>query len=166
MSHKLIRVLAVLVVLVVVRSAGADQVRCRRTLSSESAKDVQAVVKELQRCHDRQVAGTLPAGTDYATEAGTAARVAKAEARLRGRVVSACGGADHVCGTGDDDPLAAIGWSAGACPDLAGKGCTNSIHDCGDLGDCLACAGRAAAQESMDLCYGNLASGEFGTGRA
>jgi hypothetical protein len=121
MSHKLIKVLAVLVVLVVVRSAGADQVRCQRTLSSESAKDVQAVVKALQRCHDRQVAGTLPAGTDCATEAGTAARVAKAEARLRGRVVGACGGADHVCGTGDDDPLAAIGWSAGACPDLAGR---------------------------------------------
>ncbi len=163
-SGRLIGLAAVLAALPAIRPAAAEQVRCRRTLSGESAKYVQTVVKALQGCRDRQVAGTLPPATNCVTEPATAARIAKAEARLRGRIVGACGGADHACGTADDDSLAAIGWNSGTCPDLGGKGCTNAISDCGDIADCLACAGRAAAGESMDLCYASLASGEFGTG--
>jgi hypothetical protein len=145
-------------------SASADPARCTRTINAESAKYAQAVVKARQRCEDQKAAGGLSAGTDCGTNGLVSAAVAKAETRLRTHVGIACGGADHACGTADDDPLATIGWNVGNCPDLAQAGCNAPISSCTGIADCLTCAERAAVAQSLGTSGGSFTSGEFGTG--
>jgi hypothetical protein len=88
---------------------------------------------------------------DCHADARTAARIARADARLRAVVASRCCGTDGLCGTGDDDALVAIGWGAGVCPNLDRGDCNQLIHHPGDVASCLACIGRAAADDLAAL---------------
>jgi hypothetical protein len=61
--------------------------------------------------------------------------------------VGACCGADGACGTPDDEPLADVGWGAGFCPNLDHGDCNALITTPRDVATCLACIGRAAADD-------------------
>jgi hypothetical protein len=160
-----ILLLAVLLDLAATLPARADAVLCQRAIAKESAKHVQATMKALQRCEDRKTAGALALSTDCAAESGTAKLLAKADTRLRARVVQRCGGLDRTCGTPDDDALASIGWGS-ACPGFEDSSCTAAIADCSGVATCLACVGRAAVAQAVDLYYDALATSEFGSGSA
>lgn len=137
-------------------TAAADPVACQRTILKESVKLASVRVKALGRCEDRKRKGALAAGTDCATEAKTAGKIARAESRLATKLARACGGPDRTCGTGDDESLAAIGWPA-SCPDFLGLGCANAIAGCDDVAACLTCVDREAAAQAIGLAYDALA---------
>src|SRR5689334_618588 len=121
-----------LVLAIVFASGGevsADPLRCASTITAESSRYVQAVVKALGRCEDSKVTGALPAGTDCATDAATAALLTKADARLRMHIDANCGGADRTCGTADDIPLTSTGWNIGTCPGFPPAACQGAIAD-------------------------------------
>jgi hypothetical protein len=65
-----------------------------------------------------------------------------------------------------DEPLAAIGWDIGTCPDLSGHGCTNTIADCNDIATCAACITHSAVDRATELYYDLLVPTEFATGSA
>jgi hypothetical protein len=134
----------------------ADPAKCRVAIAKLAAAHVQARVKALGKCEERIVRGKLPVATSCAAEATTAAALAKAESKLHAGVARACGGADRACGNADDDPLAAIGWDLGACPDVGGAGCSAALSHCGDVADCLVCAGTAAVAGTLGLLYDDL----------
>ena len=83
-----------------------------------------------------------------------------------------CGGHNKLCNVADvgvdaDEPLAAIGWDIGACPDLAGHGCTNAIADCNDIATCAACIAHYAVDRANELLLRPAAvPAEFATGSA
>jgi hypothetical protein len=143
--------------------ASADPAACAGAIGRASAKYAQAVMRVRQRCEDKKVAGRLPVGTDCATEPRTDGMVQKAKTKLRAAIAQRCGGADRVCGTAGDDPLAAIGWGTGSCPNLEAGACANPISHCGDVATCLACVDEAAVSQATALYYGELVAGEFGT---
>jgi hypothetical protein len=134
--------------------AEADPVKCRSTITKASSKYLQARVKELAKCEDRVVKGSLPPATVCATEA--AVKLAAAGAKLDRDVARACGGGDQVCGGVDDDPLAAIGWDLGTCPDPHGSGCSNALADCDDVAACLRCSIDAASERARALYFDEL----------
>ena len=141
-----------LVLLGVAAAAHADALKCTRTVAKASAAFAQAKVKALQKCDDQvlrhTIAGPCPDGT-------AAARIAKAESKLRAKVSSDCGGSDHVCGTGGDEPLGGIGWGGGACPNLEQGSCGTALTDCNGISDCLACVDEAAVDQAIGLYYGS-----------
>jgi hypothetical protein len=101
---------------------------------------VRATTKAVAACQKRHA-------TDCSADVRTNAAVARAAARLKGATTAACCGADGVCGTADDESLAAIGWGDGFCPNLDHGNCNSLIGNPGDVASCLACIGRAAADE-------------------
>jgi len=142
---------AAVVVLAFTITAHADAVRCRRAILKSSAKHAQAVAKVLQRCGDRVLAGRLPPSTDCTADPALAA----ADAKLDTGIARACCGDDGSCGTGDDEPLAAIGWDVGQCPDFESLGCTGAIATPADVGACLACLARAGGARLVELSLGH-----------
>ncbi len=136
-------------------AALATPVACQREISKGFAKFTQAKMKALGRCHDAvlngKTAGPCPDG-----KAGTV--IAKAHAKLRSGIDKKCGGSDKVCGSGTDETLASIGWDVGACRNFESGSCTNTIDDCGDVADCLACVGEAAVDQAVGLYYDDLAA--------
>src|SRR5262245_31369546 len=102
---------SVLAALVLVLSASPASAAggCRDVIAAEAARHVQAVTKAFAACHRRQVA-------DCDADLRTTLRVTRAAVRLQAKVALRCCGADEVCGTGDDEALAAIGWDTGYCP--------------------------------------------------
>jgi cysteine-rich repeat protein len=150
-------VLAVLAVTAMLAGAArAEPVKCQRAILKASGTFAHARLGSLAGCRERVRKGKLPPATDCAADPKTAAKLAKAESKLRAAVAKQCGGADRTCGTGDDDPLASIGWT-GPCPDFEGTGCTNAITHCGDVAECLACVGAAATDQAIRLYYDELA---------
>lgn len=140
--------------------ARAEPVACQRTVAKEFSKFVQASTKLLVNCQDMRAAGAATGDC----VAATASAITTAATRMRISVARRCGGGDHVCGTADDDPLASIGWgSFGQCPGLPGASCSNAIANCNDVGQCLACVGTAAVQQSVGLYYDALQPGAFGS---
>lgn len=153
----LVLCLAVATALVLAKPSAAEPDACRRAIGKAGATYSQTRLTALARCEDRVTAGKLPSGTDCELDPPTAARLAIAAASLRDAIAGACGGADGTCGAGgDDDALAAIGWSAGSCPDLRDSGCTNAIAHCGDVADCVACLGDTATSDLGALAFDEL----------
>ena len=76
---------------------------------------------------------------------------------MEAAIEKACGGADKDCGAGnDDDPLSAIGWDVGTCPDIESLGCSMAIDDCHDVSECLECVQSEAVDQAMKLYYDEL----------
>jgi hypothetical protein len=131
---------ALAAVLLLASTAGATAVDCRDAILGGGARHAQAAMKAVAACERRR-------SPDCHADARTIAKVARATARLDAVVAQRCCGADRVCGTADDESLAAIGWEAGYCPNLDRDDCNNLITSPGDVADCLACIGRAAADD-------------------
>lgn len=127
--------------------ASATPERCADAIAKAADRYVQQRNAELARCADGALrAGDVAGATACAGAPATVARLAVFAATLNTKIARACGGADEVCGNADDEPLAAIGWDVGTCPDLAGAGCTMPIMHCGSISQCVACtAGSAVA---------------------
>jgi hypothetical protein len=137
--------------------ASAEPGACAATLRRESARVARAAADAIGDCAAAVATGALPAGVDCHPTGSTGPAIGAAAFRARARVAAACCGADRTCGTGDDDPLAAVGWTAGSCPDLARSGCTAATGDAGAVADCLACAGTAAAALGAEVVTGRFA---------
>jgi len=131
--------------------ADAEPLKCQRSILKEATKLARTRMKELQKCEDQKLKGTLPGATDCAAEP----KIAKAETKLRARLEKSCGGADRTCGTADDEPLPGIGWPA-ACPDFQELGCTNAIAGCDDIAECLVCVDRAAVEQASGFYFDGI----------
>ena len=141
--------------------ARANPLKCRAAIIAAAGKLARTNLAALQRCEERRVKGKLPLATECRTEAGTTARIVKAEGRLRAVLWKRCGGKNKVCNAADtgaaaDDSLASIGWDIGRCPDFESVGCTNLIHDCDDIADCLVCINQAPIDRTIALYYDAL----------
>ena len=132
--------LALLVLALPAPAALAATPMCRDAIAAAAARYTQATVKAVAACARRQVEGCD-------TDARTVSAVARAGARLEQAVTQRCCGVDRVCGTADDDALAAIGWDAGFCPNLDHGDCNALVATPRDVATCLACIGRAAARD-------------------
>jgi len=142
--------------------AASDPGTCRNAILRHTGKLQATTLKAMQKCEDGVLQGKRPSSFDCRGDAKTMAMIAKAEGKLRAGIGKACGGANKTCNAADsgpdaDDPLLAIGWDIGACPDLARSGCGAAIADCGDVTDCLACAVGAATTVPLALVYSGRA---------
>src|SRR5689334_1307418 len=146
--------IVMLVVLVAAATLGAspvdaEPVRCQRTILKAASKLAESEMRTLVRCEEGKLKGVYPATTDC-----TSLTNAKSEAKLRGAIAKACGGADQDCASlGDNDPPASIAWPS-TCPDFRGVGCTNAIVGCDDIATCLLCINDAAIDDAATLYYG------------
>ena len=131
--------------------------RCRSAIASGAAAFLKAVAKAEGACGTKIVAGKLAHGTTCRTETKAAEAIGKAETKLVGTIVKACGGKDKTCGAGGDDvALADVGWQIGACPGIEGGTCTNAITDCTGIAACLTCIDEAALDQAIGLYYDAL----------
>jgi hypothetical protein len=121
---------------------------CQRAIGGAMARLLTGTSSALQQCWDRRLRGKHDgACPDAAAAPGTPARVAadkiaKASAAARRAICRACGGADRLCGGGDDlDPTAAIGFTpvCDAVTVPGGPSCGGAVETLGDLVTCLAC---------------------------
>lgn len=147
----------------------ASALRCQQTIGKELAKFLKTKSQILKTCKESAVKKGDPASPVLCPLTAQDDKINAAAQKLRDKIAGACGGANHTCNVADagadaDEPLAAIGWDIGTCPDLRGHGCTNAITDCDDIGTCVACIGHEAVNQSNELAYDLLNSGEFATG--
>jgi hypothetical protein len=134
--------------------AGADPEKCRARIITASAAFTQAKAEAFMKCRGLIVTGRLPPTTDCDTNDRTLNALARASVKFKNRVANACGGADRVCGTVDDEPLAGIDWDLGTCPGFAGAACASlPIASCADIPLCLECIGDAAVEQTVDLYF-------------
>jgi hypothetical protein len=141
-----------------VAPADAEPVRCRAAIVKSSAAFVHSKAKLLQKCEEDRLKGKIAGPCPDARAQG---RIATALERLRANIAKACAGKDKTCGTGDDEPLAAIGWSIN-CPNFESSvdpRCRQTIGDCDDIADCVGCVGEAAVDQAIDLYYAALDAG-------
>src|SRR5260221_2047223 len=136
--------IALLGVALAASRVGAAPAGCRDAVVTAAARYTRTTIKAVSACQKRHV-------PDCSADVRTAAVVSRAAARLHAAIAVSCCGADGVCGTADDDALSAIGWDAGFCPNLDHGDCNALITDPGDIATCLACVGRAAADELAAL---------------
>ncbi len=141
-------------------SAHADPLKCKATITKAASQYVQARTKALVKCEGAVVAGKLPPATDCSDEIKTDAAIDKAKDKMEAAIEKACGGADKECGAGnDDDPLSAIGWDIGTCPDIETLGCSMAINNCHDVSECLECVESEAVDQAIELYYDELVPG-------
>jgi len=149
-------VLGILVVELLASRAGATPAVCRDAVIAASARYTQAATKALASCRRRRVA-------DCDADTRTVSALARAAARLQSIVTQRCCGSDRICGTADDESLAAIGWDAGFCPNLDRGECNGLITSAADVATCLVCIGNAAAADlAAASATGGPASGPAG----
>jgi hypothetical protein len=153
-------ILVTLLVLVFAGPARAAPEKCRTTILEASSAFVQAEARVLRKCREQIVRGKLPAATNCLAHLPTAKALARAGEKLRTRITKACGGKDHACGTGDDDPLASIGWDIGTCSALTGGSCAAPVSSCADIATCVECIGDTAVEQALELAYGEFLPAE------
>lgn len=148
--------LGILVVELLASRAGATPAVCRDAVIAASARYTQSATKALASCRRRRVA-------DCDADTRTVSTLARAAARLQSIVTQRCCGSDRICGTADDEPLAAIGWDAGYCPNLDRGECNGLITSAADVATCLVCIGNGAAGDlAAASATGGPASGPAG----
>lgn len=151
MRRRLTRALAGMVLLGAWPPAPASALSCVETVAAKFTQLAQVRMKKLRHCRERALLGQA---NEWCPDHHTAAKLARAEREMRRAISAACGGHDGICGVGDDDSdLTAIGWNVGQCPDIHGGGCSNSIHHCGDVADCLTCIATHAVDDVVSLAY-------------
>lgn len=138
-------------------SAKSDPVlTCKAKIIDGAGKLLRQVANATQKCRDAVLSGDLPGATDCATEPKTAAAIAAYESALARTIARNCGGDDNTCTTGDDLPLAAIGWAIGTCPTIPGATCGRTVASCADVATCLACLARGGVGQITRLAYDQL----------
>lgn len=146
-----------LIVATTVTDSTADPQQCGAAVVAASASYAQKRAGAVAKCENKVLTGALDAGTDCTSEAKTLATIAKAATKARALIDKSCGGADATCGAGgDDEALASVGWDGGSCP--ASDDCDFPVADCGDVADCVICAGNASTAAAADVAGGDLAS--------
>jgi hypothetical protein len=134
-------------------TAGAEPESCKREISRADARFSRAKIKILQHCWDNVVAGKKdgPCPDQKSND-----RIAIQRAKLQNSIARRCGGIDGTCSvTADNDPLPAIGWNIGQCPNFERGSCTNSINHCQHISSCLLCINDKALDQAIDLYYGS-----------
>lgn len=127
-------------------AALATPARCVDAIAKAADAYLQGRSRHLARCADRAIqSGDVAGAAACASEPTTAARIAALELKLASRIAASCGGADRVCGNGDDGPLSAIGWDVATCADLGSAGCAQPITHCGAIASCVACTASLAS---------------------
>jgi hypothetical protein len=152
-----------------VRADAASALRCRQTINKELGKFVKTKSTILRKCKESAVKRGVPATPVECPLTPQDDKINAAAQKMKDKIAGACGGANKACNAADvgadaDEPLADVGWDIGACPDLSGHGCTNTIADCNDIGTCLACIGHSAVDRANELYYDLLVASEFTTG--
>src|SRR5436190_1107932 len=143
--------------------AMADVGACQRAIARASSRYVQGRAKALQRCDDAMGRGRLRPSVPCTDDPSTAARFSGLEVKLVSAIARSCGGGDRICGTSDDDPLSAIGWNMGTCPDYARSGCDQPIANCTDVAERLECMADRAVGATLALYYDAFDATEFRT---
>lgn len=151
------------------RGDAASALRCEHTINKELAKFTKTKSTILRKCKESAVKKGVPASPVLCPLTEQDDKINAAAQKLQDKIAASCGGKNKLCNLADtgedaDEPLAAIGWDIGACPDLAGHGCTNAINDCNDIGVCAACVGHQAVNRGNELYYDLLEPSEFATG--
>lgn len=137
--------------------AGADTTRCQRALIHQPARFVRAALRLRARCERARLANpAAPACTDDPT---TTLRTTLARQKAERRMTARCCGGDRICGTADDESLAALGWTAAVCPGFASAGCAAPVADPGDLAQCLTCTATYAVDQVAEVVDGRFAGG-------
>jgi hypothetical protein len=116
-----------------------DVITCQRAIGKSTAKFFAAKTHALQKCEDGVLKGTVGGPCPDAAKAAPA--IAKAESKKRTALCKACGGADRLCGGGDDLTPAQIGFAA-TCPNVtvpSGPTCAHAIGTVQDIVDCVDC---------------------------
>lgn len=148
--------MTLMMVLTMAGIARGEPVACQRAIAKASLAFTAATAKAFAACEQDKRLAKLPPTVDCTVHGPTAAVVAAAEGKLRAAIPKACGGKNKSCDPADggadaDEALAAIGWDAGACPNLDSGSCTNAIDDCDGIATCLTCLGRAAVGQTSTL---------------
>jgi hypothetical protein len=164
-------VLALPPYLTAARADATSALRCQQTINRELAKFVKMKAMILKTCKEGSVRRGDPASPVECPVTKQDDKINAAAQRMKDKIAASCGGKNKLCNAADvgvdaDEPLAAIGWDIGACPDLRGQGCTNPINDCNDIGTCVACIGHEAVNRASELYYDLLVATEFATGSA
>lgn len=135
--------------------AMAEPIKCQRAIAKAHAQFVQTTAKAAAKCAAAVVADP---GDGPCPNAAVTTAIANATAKLDKAIGKACGGDDKICGgdyAGEDLP-AALGWPK-TCPNFEHGTCVNSITTCSGIATCLACLGRAAAEQAIALPFDDLA---------
>jgi hypothetical protein len=149
----------------------ASALRCQQTINRELAKFVKSKSRILRVCKEKSIKKGVPSNPVECPLPAQDDQINAAAQKMLAKIAVSCGGANGICNASDvgadaDEPLAAIGWDIGTCPDLSGQGCTNAIADCNDIGTCVACIGNEAVNRANELYYDLLTPAEFTTGSA
>ncbi len=134
-------------------TAGAETVKCQRTIAKASSQYVQARAKALSKCEGLVVAN----GTGSCPDAAAATTIATATAKLSAAIGKGCGGDDKLCGGNflNEDLPPDVGWP-GVCPNFERGACDIPIANCGDIASCVACIDAAVVDQAIDLYYDDL----------
>ncbi len=165
MRRRLSIVIAVAVILGLsvggAHAAADPAVTCRAAIGKGAAAFAQAKTKVLQKCAENRFKGKLVATqagplADCHADQKTQGAIDKAQTKTTVAIEKACGGKDKHCDTVGDEPLASIGWDNATCQDFEGRGCTNAIANCDDIGTCVTCIGEKSVDQAIDLYYHSL----------
>jgi hypothetical protein len=122
--------------------------RCATAIVKEGARLAVATSKALARCWRARGTGVHANSCPTPGDGLAGPAIAAASTRATTAICKACGGADRLCGGGDDLDPAALGFPP-TCPSVSvpgGAACGGTIGTIADLADCVVClAGHDAA---------------------
>ncbi len=128
---------------------GPAVVGCQAAIVKETSKFAIAEAKALQKCWDARRTGKHSNACPSPGDGKAAPAIAKAESKKRAAICKACGGADRMCGGGDDLTPAAIGFAA-SCDAVivpaSGADCATAVSDLQSLVDCVDCVADFSVQ--------------------
>ena len=158
----LLSALGVVLLVPAVSGAQSDPLKCQRAVVKETTKFFAAKVKALQKCEESKAKDKLVASTDCQTEA--AAKIVKAESKLRAGIDKQCGGANKVCDGVDDNLDYQTLFGMSTCPNFENGSCTQPIaaDDCTGLRECLVCIGEAVVDQLVPFLYQDFDATAFG----
>lgn len=131
---------------------------CAAAIAKAADRHLQGRSKVLGACASRALAAGDPAAAAACASApDTAPLLASLDAALATQIASACGGGDGTCDGVGDEPMAAIGWGSGSCPDFAEAGCSMPVDDCGAIAACVSCANASATSLVADATSASFA---------
>lgn len=135
-------------------SASVASRLCEQRLAHATAKLARDHGRILRQCVIREARSASMDPASCANDPRTARRLAAVSDRFVRSIAAACGGADGQCGTGDDVPIASLGWGDGVCPGVLGSGCNGRVTDCGEMAECIACSTAAAVAAGVSFAAG------------
>ncbi|HEY2386101.1 MAG TPA: hypothetical protein VGK30_04005 [Candidatus Binatia bacterium] len=124
---------------------GSDANKCQVAIGKNAAKFLSAKSKALSKCEGGVLKGTVTGPCPDALKAVPA--INKAESKKIAGICKACGGADKICGNGDDQTVGAIGFAT-TCPNVTipgGFSCKGAVNSLQNLVDCVDCVNEFKA---------------------